>query len=154
MSTKHMAFQYRTVNFAIITNIHLKKWGKIESENCRFCQKTPENYIHMFVECEVVKNRIWIPVNKWLYHFCLIELTKNTYEIMFCKYKDSFPKLVNLIILMTKYYIYVQRCLKKKLNFIELATQVAHMRSLEEAIAKKQGKQNNFIRKWSIYDLI
>ena len=51
---KLRSFQYRLLHRAIITNIHLNRWGKIESDGCSFCHKSSESYSHLFATCTSV----------------------------------------------------------------------------------------------------
>ena len=154
LSTKLRSFQYRLLNFAIITNVHLFKWKMKDNENCTFCGKDQENYIHLFVKCKEVKTKIWLPLKRWLYHFCNTEFDIEVYDIIFNRYRDSFQLLVNNIILITKQYIYAKRCMNEKLNFVQLIARIETFRAMEEIIAKKNGNIVKFNAKWSIYDKV
>ena len=55
---KYGSFQYRLLHRAIITNVHLKHWGKVENDLCTFCEKDRETYLHLFIFCEHVE-KIW-----------------------------------------------------------------------------------------------
>ena len=50
---KYRSFQCRLLHRAIIKNVHLKHWGKVESDSCYFCQMSRETYSHLFVQCKV-----------------------------------------------------------------------------------------------------
>ena len=155
LSTKLQAFQYRLINFALVTNIQLHKWNILPSDLCTFCKKDQETIIHLFTKCEHVKKKIWYPLSRWLYNFCLIQLDVNQeFELLFNAYKDSFPQIVNLIILIAKHYVYVKRCLLAPLSFTELIANIAHHRTIEEVISKRTNTHSKFKAKWSIYNRI
>ena len=46
---------------------------------------------------------------------------------------------VNILILIDKYYIYVQRCLKQKVVFIETIRYIEKYKKLEEISARRKG---------------
>ena len=62
--------------------------------------------------------------------------------------------MVNTIILITKQFIYVKRCLKQNLQFVELAMVINRMKNVEAYIAKKNGTMNKHNKKWLMYDLV
>ena len=62
---KYRSFQYRLLHRAIITNVDLKRWNIILSELCTFCGKEKEDYKHLFIYCEFVRN-LWIQVRNLL----------------------------------------------------------------------------------------
>ena len=95
MNTKLQAFQYRLINHAIVTNSNLYKWKKILSDKCYYCKEYEEMVTHLFVKCQNVQQKIWLPLTKWLDNFCYIKLPIDSYTIVFNEYKDSFPVLVN-----------------------------------------------------------
>ena len=54
----------------------------------------------------------------------------------------------NLITLITKQYIYAQRCLKRPLNFCELKTKILNQKNVELYIAKKNNQLVKHLAKW------
>ena len=153
-STKHLAFQYRLINLALVTNIDMFRWGMKSSNRCTFCDQEKEIVLHMFAKCKHVIAKIWTPLKKWLYHFCFIELEICEFEIIFNEYIDSFPNLVNTLILITKQYIYAARCQECNLCFPELIKLIAKYGNIEQMIAKKNKKSQEFDRKWEIYNRV
>ena len=153
-STKLQAFQYRLLNSAITTNIDLYRWKMRLNEKCTFCDSCPETVTQKLVLCPTVVRKIWIPLKRWLYNFCFITLELDPYEIIFNKYRDSFPDLVNTILTLTKQFIYATRCLNKLLNFLQLMHKVQEHRQIEHIIARKNRNIPKFEAKWSIYTLV
>ena len=46
--TKYRSFQYRLVHRAIVTNMHLYRWGIKTSNMCHFCGLSKETLTHLF----------------------------------------------------------------------------------------------------------
>ena len=152
-STKLQYFQYKLNNCVLTTYVQISKWNKEQSPNCTFCNKEQETYLHLFYKCAIV-NKIWKCLQKWLYYYCYVELNLDPYEIMFNKYKDSFPGMVNTIILIMKHYIFRSKCLKEKLEFVKLITYISEIKSLEYMAAKGCKKLLKCYEKWLMYDKV
>ena len=56
--TKYRSFQYRLLQRALTTNIHLYKWKLAESDLCSFCQTSRETVTHIMWQCTKVQ-QIW-----------------------------------------------------------------------------------------------
>ena len=135
LSTKLRFFQYRIINRHLFTNVRLVKWDTKVSHLCTFCQNSPETILHIFVHCKVVI-KFWGLLFKWLYHFCFIPIKIEPQAIIFNNYKTAFSDLINSIVLITKHYIYVQRCLGKELKFIELIQKISFYKKIEHLAAR------------------
>ena len=83
-------------------------------------------------------------------YFCALQTNLSPEIILFNGYKGPYPEMVNTIILIVKYYVYVQRCLKEKLNFLGVIKSIEKYKKIEEIAAKKLGKLGKHNRKWSI----
>ena len=66
LSTKLRSFQYRLINFALITNVQLAKWNLLPNDLCTFCNLYKEDYLHFFCNCEIVQRKVWTPLKRWL----------------------------------------------------------------------------------------
>ena len=56
--------------------------------------------------------------------------------------------IINFLCLVTKQYIYKQRCLKKELSKTELSTTFRSLKNTELFIAKKNNKEYLHRQKW------
>ena len=130
------------------------KWRKTSSNKCYYCEEHEEMLTHLLVGCQKVQQKIWLPQIKWLENFCLIKFTIDTYIIVFNEYKDSFPELVNTIVLIAKQYIYATKCLEKQLSFFQLSSKINQVREIEKYIAKKNNTMSKFQARWQIYDKV
>ena len=146
---KYRSFQYRLLLRALVTNIHMKHWKLIESDQCSFCNKDRETYVHIFVMCEQVRE-LWIDVER------VMEKIPGGRQINFRVDTVLWNRLVlenpadvkNFICLLTKQYIYRQRCLKKQICKYEFRQIVQNVRNMEKYIAIKNGKIGKHERKW------
>ena len=153
MCSKLLAFQYRLNSRILTTNITRHKWNKDIGKECYFCKSEEESVIHLLLNCSIIK-KFWNKLVKWLDYFCNIQLQLEPITILFNMYRDSFPLLVNTIILITKQYIYATKCKASKLDFKILISKINHYRALEYNAAKNRNKITEFTRKWEIYDRV
>ena len=155
MCTKLRAFQYRQTNWALTTNIDRFRCKLRNDAKCTFCEKHNETVEHLLVRCNIVRQKVWYPLKRWLYYFCFINFEIDEYEIIFNVYKDSFADMVNMIILIAKQYIYATKCLNNNLSFRELIQRIQMYKTIEEIInAKQNGKNEAKLLKWQMYDKI
>ena len=54
IKTKLRSFQIKLNLRVVVTKIQLFGFGLIESENCKFCSRAPETFLHLFCTCHVV----------------------------------------------------------------------------------------------------
>jgi hypothetical protein len=78
--TKLQDFQYKLVHRILITNSFLYKCGLKETELCTFCTETKESLVHIFWECNYVRN-FWLSVGNFL-KICGLSLPFNAKDII------------------------------------------------------------------------
>ena len=149
--TKLHWFQFRINHNILATNYFLKKIKIIDDANCNFCQKENETTEHIFWGCENVQNLLG-QVNSWFGD-------KDINQTFFKKtlifgdvdkvYKDD---VYNAILLNIKYYIYTNRCLKKKLSFLSLKACLINLYKTEKMIAVRNQRIAEFQLHWSTFE--
>ena len=149
--TKLHWFQFRINHNILATNYFLKKIKIIDDANCNFCQKENETIEHIFWGCENVQNLLG-QVNSWFGD-------KNINQTFLKKtlifgdvnkvYKDD---VYNAILLSIKYYIYTNRCLKKKLSFHSLKACLINLYKTEKMIAVRNQRIAEFQLHWSTFE--
>ena len=154
IATKLRAFQFRLTNRILVTNIQLERWKIKPNALCSFCGKELESYKHLFVTCTTVLLKIWRPLRRWVDYYCNVQIDIDAYTILFNMYKDAFADMINTIILITKHFIYVKRCLQHSLNFTELIASISEFKNLEYVIAQRKRIQSKHQKKWLMYDLV
>ena len=151
---KYRSFQYRLLQRAITTNIHLFHWKMRENKLCQQCEKCEETYTHMFLMCDKIKD-FWIEVDCFMneisaepIHFGLDTVISNRIVIN----KPGHVK--NFICLLAKQYIYRQRCFQMPVNFFEFKSNVLKIKAMEKYYATQKGKVNKHHIKWCERNLI
>ena len=147
--TKYRAFQYRLLQRSIVTNQQLYRWGIIESETCTFCQVDQETIAHLFFRCPIVKN-IWSKLKEYLHQKYKSNISIQEKDLLFNQVIEPTLHVANFLCLVTKQYIYRQRCFKKELRFKELEVIFVKTESIEKYIAMKNGKIVKHNRKWLV----
>jgi hypothetical protein len=63
--TKLQDFQYKLIHRILITNSFLYKYELKDTEQCTFCTETKENLVHIFWDCNYVRN-FWLSIGNFL----------------------------------------------------------------------------------------
>ena len=145
---EYRIFQYRLLQRAIVTNIQLHRWNFVTSNICSLCKEEPETPIHLLCTCRISKT-IWENIAHHLrqeYH--IREVTIDVKSILFNEITGNKRCLGNFICLLTKHYIYSQKCLGKQPNINNLIAQIRTTENLEKYIAMKNGKLSQHHKKW------
>ena len=146
---KYRSFQYQLLHRAVITNVHLAHWGLKSSNMCSFCGLFKETYTHLFVMCDHVKE-LWLYIEQYMNKISKEPLSFDVDTVMVNRIVPDDPYHVkNYVCLITKQYIYRQRCLGKNLNPPELKSLLIETQNIEKYIAVKNNKENRYESKWN-----
>ena len=146
---KYRSFQYRLMQRGLITNIQLQKWNIKQTNLCTFCNQEPETLTHLFHLCPKVMD-LWGKIAEYIQNRYQMEVDlTNTTKIIFNAINGKKNHIVNFIALLTKQFIYRQRCLGNELHYPVLRAHIARTESLEKYIAIKNSKLVLHIRKWN-----
>ena len=104
MDTKLRWFQYRILNRFLTTNSFMCKIGQRIDNVCTFCKKEAETIEHLFVECKRVTN-IWSKIQNWIQIKLGIPVVLSKTHILFGIDLKKCNSAINLIILLSKFYI-------------------------------------------------
>ena len=150
--TKLRYFQYRLLSGKLTTNYLRAKWDKDVSPLCTFCNNLDETPIHILFECEQVKI-IWNNLNKWLSYMLKIKIKNFTKEqIIFNNYLGKHKEVINITILIVKQAIYATKCVKDKLNFINILSKVQNYKKIEYLTSLKTGQIGKYDKKWKMLE--
>ena len=145
---KYRSFQYRLLQRGLVTNVQLLKWGILQSNLCSFCSEDVETITHLIYQCPVVK-RLWHRIEKYLKEeFGIISVKLGTKEVIMNRIVEPKRNVGNFVCLLTKQYIYRQRCIGEHLNKFELTNHIKRIELIEKYIAIKNGKLNVHLKKW------
>ena len=144
ISTQIRSFYFKLFHRAIGLNDFLYKIKRKDSPNCSLCDTSPETYIHLFIECPVVKP-IWDETLKVIITKINKPLTVSMFEKMFGYDTDMF---LTYLFLLLKYYVYICKFRNKQPNFEGYKAYLITNKDLEYRIAKKSNKLPLHFRKW------
>ena len=146
--TKYRSFQYRLLQRGLVTNVQLCRWKIIESELCSFCRMCTESLVHLFCRCPKVQ-LLWQKVFSYSEETYGIHIEdRSDVAIILNRVVERIGSLGNFICLITKQFIYSQRCLKEEINFPVLKSRINHIQMIEKYIAIKNSKLQCHVRKW------
>ena len=149
---KHRSFQYRLLMRAIVTNIQLHRWKIIASPRCSFCDESNESVYHLFYECAKVKE-LWETARKWIEDLTGAPTAPLTFpDIVYDNVTHPRSNAANATTIVTKQYIYRQRCLKEELSCNQLKALLHKFRNTEKYIAIKNNKMSRFVIRWNAKD--
>ena len=143
---KLRAFQYRLLMKGLVLNTHLFKWGYRDDNLCTMCEMQKETYLHLFFECRETK-QLLTKVKEFCENICG-QIAINELTVIWNCVHNSPKHVSNLIVLITKQYIYAQRCKRKSLNFNELLRRIKLTESIEKYIAQKNNCIVTHHKKW------
>ena len=146
---KYRSFQYRLLHNALVTNKTMYKWGMIDSPHCSFCHYCEENIIHLFVTCPVIA-KLWDNLTPLISTFTNEGIEINIETVLFDRVHPKPGHVINFICLVTKQYIYRQRCQKKLIDIKGLKGMIYQIENMEKYIAIKKGNLKKHHQKWGV----
>ena len=150
VSTRLRYFQCKLLNRAITTNVIRHKWSKDTSPTCAFCNNAPETVLHVLYEC-IISNKLWAVVGKWTKYHYKIEIPTDPPSIILNNASTPHRRLVNMIILVMKYHIYVAKCKEEKPTFHGFLERLNYWYNIEKTMAFQNNKVPQFNKKWKMY---
>ena len=143
-------FQYQLISYKLTTNSLRHKWDSKVSEKCQLCGSQTETINHLLWECIKV-TKLWKAFRRWIEHVCKIRFKLTNEIVILNNYTGPAQNFINICILITKQYVYMKKCVKEDLKFIQISTKIYKMYKDEEFIAKKRMKLPKHYKKWHPY---
>ena len=140
---KLRSFQYRLINWAVITNIHMQYWDQNIDNKCTFCKINEETYRHLFLECPYTRD-LW----------SIVDFDKDTvitYKGVILNQLAPRQSVKNFLCLLCKQFIYASRCLQSTPSLHQFRNYVRKIENIERYIAKCNGKLSKHEIKWTSY---
>ena len=148
---KYRSFQYRLLQRGIVTNIQLCAWKIIDSELCSFCGQQRETTLHLVHTCPHAVS-LWDNVLRYItQRFNIQHFDMSSKAVLFNEIAQPARHIANFICLLTKQYIYRQRCLKQDISFPQFKAHVRKIENIEKYIAIKNDKLAKHNKKWCIH---
>ena len=133
-SSKLHWFQYRIIHRILGTNKFLFKIKIKQSDKCTFCSEVTEDIEHIFWTCHKIAD-LWIRLMDWIYNQTQIIIPFNMDIILFGNLgKTENNKIKNLIILLSKFFIYRTKLCENQVNFAGLKNYLKENLILEKNI--------------------
>ena len=125
VSVKLQSFYWKFINRAISTNRDMVKMKIIASPMCSFCKVQEETFMHLFWECDVVKD-LWSQLIQWCKNYVdkVFVYSPSTCLLLGAPGKP----VLNNVFLICKYYIHLQRVFKESLYFEKLLCRIKNVR--------------------------
>ena len=142
-ASRYVSFQFRLIMRIITTNRFLQLVNLKESNKCTFCENSPETITHLFLTCNSVQP-YWAEIGHFISRYGLRQLND---EIKIFGDKNS--KLITHMMTLAKYVIYDSRRRSVRPSFNNFMAWLKRDYSSERYIAKKNGKNDSFHKKWN-----
>ena len=145
---KLRSFQYRLIHGALVLNAHLFRWNKRSDNLCTFCQAAKEDILHLMFFCPKI-SQLWEEFANFCDETFDTKIFITPENIIFnyvCQQSQN--NICNFLCLVTKQYIYRQRCFNSNLSFNELKRYIYQLKNIEKYIAIKNSKLPVFCKKW------
>ena len=148
-SIKLRSFQYRFLHRALVLNSHLYRWGITTDNKCTFCDRTKETVEHLFWDCEHSQG-LWVGIINWTKEYFNIGIDLTYEMVVFNRVISPNMHFVNFIVLVTKQFIYRERCMKNVLSISNLRETILLYKNIKKYNASLSGKIYIFNCKWQI----
>ena len=149
---KLRSFQFRLLHGAIVLNSHLYRWKMRPDNLCSFCDSEKEDINHFLFSCPI-SNSLWKDLCELCYHE-FAQKTELTFEnVVFNRLcQKSVINVSNFLCLVTKQFLYRQRCLGLTPIFSDLKCYIYQLKNFEKYIAVKNDNLKIFTNKWQTQD--
>ena len=147
LDSKLREFQYKILNNIVFTNDKLFRFGLSQSPNCTFCNEEPESLEHLLSRCKV-SSEFWKEVLSWLKEYNIVLKSFNEISLflrIFEESEDFF--LINHVMLLGKYYIYVRKCLGSLPSLRGFTARIRRVYNIELHIARERDKLATLFKK-------
>ncbi len=148
-STKLQNFQYKLLHNIIPTNTFLCTIHIKDTDKCTFCKECPETVCHLFFCCTKVAN-FWKEVKDWIFNKTGIRIHLVKQDILLGK--PTGVIITELLILISKYYIYTSRVKEAPLKIEHYINKVKEIYHIEYEIAKTSQRVFQFRQRWAVME--
>ena len=145
------SFQYKIFHRFYPCNYTLSIWYEDHSANCKHC--TAIDYLeHFFFTCNNVK-AFWLAIENWWSNTLNVTINLSTADAIFGIQNvdnDNNIDVLNLTILLAKYYIHVKKSNDQDLCLFEFIKLVKDKLEIEKAVCKI-AFNDTFDKRWSFF---
>ena len=148
--TKLQSFQRKITHRIFPCNFTLKKWCKVESETCNFCNNSIDDILHCFIQCDSVLY-FGETVLEWWFNISETRFQLEYHELLFGVFNlNEYPLLdvLNYLLLLVKWFIHYCKKNGLHMSLAGFLKQLKNNLELEQYIMYKNGSKEDFDRKW------
>ena len=149
IETKLREFQIKLLHRIVATKKFLFRIRIIDDNKCCFCKTHVEDLLHLFFNCEHVRN-LWDELKAWLLSLNFQNLDWNVIDVILGIAGEN--PVINHILMITKYFIYRSSIAKHQLSLTKLKNCIYLYYKTEKQISKGQNKIHKFQEKWSNFN--
>ena len=149
IDSKLRCFQYKILHNTLYLNEQLFSFRKHNASLFSFCNLEDETVIHLFVSCSKTK-RLWCTVIEYFrINLHIPPLSPPSAIFGFLEADDKVFLILNHLLLLFKYYVYVSRS-SKVLSFEALLKSMMKVCQLEKILKQSVGRKKKlFTEKWN-----
>ena len=149
IDSKLWCFQYIILHNTLYLNEKLFLFHKHNTALCSFCNLEGETVIHLFVYCSKTK-RLWCTIIEFFkVNLHILPLSPQSAIFCFLEADDKVFLVLNNLLLLFKYYVYVSRS-SKVLSFEALLKFIVKVCKLEKIVIQSdERKRKLFTQKWN-----
>lgn len=145
-------FQTSINHNILTTNKFLKTINLIDSPDCTLCGQFEETITHLFWHCS--KTRIFLKELETKFQTNNIQLDLREKTFILGLYQTDTSKVLQFLLLIAKYYIYLCRCKNKPLNFKLYKLNVQSLYKTHKEMAVINNDLEKFLLAWSLFEQI
>ena len=146
-STRMKSFQFRLYHRILPTNVHLCKWKIKDNESCTFCKVYKETYLHLFIDCDIVK-QVWKDIGIWLRQITGTFIMLDKPQIILGLEEEVKITYMDMVLIVFKQYVYFCRCRNMCPNVHGFTSRLFCVRDTEKLNATINKNMARFERKW------
>ena len=146
-NAKLRAFQYRLLLNKIVTNIDLKKWKIISSDQCSLCKLAPETSIHLLYNCPVIQETVEYIDS--ICNTCNIGVTWSVENFILGNIAENPFHIINFMCIIAKQLVYRCRCMNTKFSITLFKQEMESIYDMELFNSKWNNKLGIHVRRWS-----
>ena len=147
--SKYRDFQYRLLVNAIHANNRLYYWKIVDTKKCEYCLNETQDIKHLLYSCSQMI--LWKELCKYVKEHTKIELSECTFSWKTIFINLVHPqkfRIINYISLITKQFIFAQKCRKEPRTFARLLDRINNIKKLEIWNARFHKEHTKVYNRW------
>lgn len=123
---------------------------KVTSPYCPFCPADSLTLWHLFVDC-LQANSFWFEFQVWYSNYSSAKIVLSRMDIMFGSLQSAFCLTLNHLIILRKYFLYVNTLNNSRYHFSDLLSLISDKIGLEKYITATSNQEDKLVKKWNSF---